>query len=76
MEWFGSKLKIPRLEENIMNKKEIKNAFESLLQYGWMWGYPRHIKACDWDSLKQYYKEELNGGKDFKPDETKKARAE
>ena len=56
-----------------MNKSDIKKAFESLLQYGWMWGNPRHIE--DWDSLYQYYKEELNDGKDFKPDETRKAKA-
>tara|TARA_R110000824_G_scaffold88231_5_gene217049 strand:- start:491 stop:664 length:174 start_codon:yes stop_codon:yes gene_type:complete len=54
-----------------MNKKEIKNAFESLLQYGWMWGNPHHIE--DWDSLYRYYKEELNGGKDFEPDTARKA---
>jgi len=56
-----------------MNKKDIKKTFESLLQYGWMWGRPRHIE--NWDLLYEYYKEELNNGKDFKPDETKKARA-
>jgi hypothetical protein len=56
-----------------MKQSDIKKAFESLLQYGWMWGNPRHIE--DWDSLYQYYKEELNDGKDFKPDETRKAKA-
>jgi hypothetical protein len=56
-----------------MKQSDIKSTFESLLQYGWMWGNPRHIKSGDWDLLKQYYKEELNGGKDFKPDTTKKA---
>ena len=55
-----------------MNKKDIKTAFKSILQYGWMWGRPKFIK--DWDLLHQYYKEELNNGKDFKPDETKKAK--
>ncbi len=56
-----------------MNKSDIKKAFESLLQYGWMWGNPRYIE--DWDSLYQYYKEELNDGKDFEPDRTKVAKA-
>lgn len=58
-----------------MNKKDIKKAFESLLQYGWMWGYPRHITREDWDLLYKYYREELNNGKEFKPDETNKAKA-
>ena len=39
-----------------MNKKDIKKTFESLLQYGWMWGRPKHIE--DWDLLFKYYKEE------------------
>jgi hypothetical protein len=56
-----------------MKKSDIKKAFESLLQYGWMWGNPRHIE--DWDSLYQYYKEELNDGKEFEPDITNVARA-
>jgi hypothetical protein len=56
-----------------MNKKEIKKAFESVLQYGWMWGRPKHIE--DWDLLNKYYKEELNDGKEFKPDKTKTAKA-
>ena len=54
-----------------MNKKDIKKTFESLLQYGWMWGRPKHIE--DWDLLFKYYKEELNNGKEFEPDTTKKA---
>ena len=58
-----------------MNKKDIKNAFESLLQYGWMWGYPKHIARDDWDLLHKYYKEELNNGKEFEPDREKKAKA-
>ena len=56
-----------------MNKKLIKKTFEKLLQYGWMWGYPKHIDKDGWDNLKLFYKEELNNGKDFKPDTTKKA---
>jgi hypothetical protein len=56
-----------------MNKTEIKKAFESVLQYGWMWGRPRTIE--DWDLLHEYYKQELNNGEEFKPDTTKKAKA-
>ena len=58
-----------------MNKKTIKKTFEQLLQYGWMWGWPKHIGKDGWDNLKEYYKTELNNGKDFKPDETNKASA-
>ena len=54
-----------------MNKLDIKKAFESILQHGWMWGHPKSIE--DWDLLYKYYKEELNDGKDFEPDVTKKA---
>jgi len=61
------------MEKNV-NKKEIKKAFESLLQYGWMWGYPKHIDKGGWDALHTFHKEELNNGKEFKPDETKKAK--
>ena len=57
-----------------MNKKTTKKAFEQLLQYGWMWGHPNHIDKEGWDSLKEFYKMELNNDKDFKPDETRKAR--
>jgi hypothetical protein len=59
--------------EKIMNKKKIKKTLESLLQYGWMWGWPRRIDREGWEDLKEFYKEELNNGKDFKPDETKRA---
>jgi hypothetical protein len=59
--------------EKVMNKTEIKKAFESVLQYGWMWGRPRTIE--DWDLLHEYYKQELNNGEEFKPDTTKKAKA-
>ena len=58
-----------------MNKKEIKKAIGELLQYGRMWGYPKHIPKDGWDALHTFYKVELNGGRDFKPDETKKAKA-
>ena len=59
--------------EKDMNKKDIKKTFESLLQYGWMWGRPKYIE--DWDLLYKYYKEELNDGKEFEPDREKKAKA-
>mgnify|MGYP003116956490 CR=1 FL=1 len=57
-----------------MKKKDIKKSIENLLQYGWMWGRPKSV-GCDWDLLHEYYKEELNDGKEFEPDITKKARA-
>jgi len=58
-----------------MNKKTIKKTFDKLLQYGWMWGHPKHIDKEGWDGLKEFYKTELNNGKDYKPDETNKASA-
>ena len=51
----------------------MKKTFEKLLQHGWMWGYPNYIDKEGWDGLKVFYKEELNNGKDFKPDENNKA---
>jgi len=58
-----------------MDKKKIKKTFEKLLQYGWMWGWPKHIDKEGWEGLRQFYKEELNNGKDFKPDKNNKAKA-
>ena len=55
-----------------MNKSNIKKAFESLLQYGWMWGNPRHLSKEQWVTIGDAYKD-LNGGKAFKPDKTKRA---
>ena len=43
---------------------------EGILQYAWMWGSPR---GMDWDTIREYYKEELNDGKDFEPDKNRKA---
>ena len=34
-----------------MNKKKVKEAIKCLLQYGWMWGYPKHIPKDGWDAL-------------------------
>lgn len=58
---------------NNTQKKKIKKSFESLLQYGWMWGYPKHIE--DWKGLEDFYAVYLNDGKPFKPDKTNKAKA-
>lgn len=58
-----------------MNKKKIKKTVEELLQYGWMWGWPKHVGREGWEDLKEFYKEELNNGKEFKPDESRKASA-
>tara|TARA_R100000008_G_C3542817_1_gene145774 strand:+ start:419 stop:613 length:195 start_codon:yes stop_codon:yes gene_type:complete len=57
------------MEKN-MKKEKIKIAIESILQYAWMWGSPR---GMDWDTIREYYKEELNDGKEFEPDKTRKA---
>lgn len=52
----------------------MKKTFKNLLQYGWMWGHPKQVGTReDWDLLKEFYKTELNDGKDFKPKEDKKA---
>lgn len=53
---------------------KLKKALEAVLQYGWMWGYPRHISIEDWQTIKAAYKE-LNSGKEFKPDTSKRAKA-
>ena len=58
-----------------MNNKNMKKTFEALLQYGWMWGWPNYISAKEWDNLREFYKTELNKGKEFKPDENNKATA-
>tara|TARA_Y100000310_G_C20535996_1_gene740874 strand:+ start:389 stop:562 length:174 start_codon:yes stop_codon:yes gene_type:complete len=57
-----------------MKDKKLKKAIGSVLQYGWMWGNPKHISKEHWELLHESYKE-LNNGKEFKPDETKKAKA-
>ena len=53
----------------------MKQTFEKLLQYGWMWGWPKHIDSKSWSGLREFYKEELNNNKDFEPDENNKAKA-
>ena len=57
-----------------MNKKMVKESMEGLLQYGWMWGYPKHIKKKHWDALHNFYKVDLNDGNEFVPDETNRAK--
>jgi hypothetical protein len=58
----------------MMNKRKVKEAVKCVLQYGWMWGNPKHITRDGWDALHEFYKEELNGGKDFKPDKNNRAK--
>jgi hypothetical protein len=47
--------------------------FKSLFRGAKAEWHPRHIDREGWEDLKEFYKEELNNGKDFKPDETKRA---
>ena len=53
----------------------MKKTFETLLQYGWMWGWPKYVDKEGWNELLDFYKEELNDGKDFEPDKTQTAKA-
>jgi hypothetical protein len=55
-----------------MNNDKLKRALGAVLQYGWMWGHPKHISRENWDIIKESYRE-LNDGKDFEPDTTKRA---
>jgi hypothetical protein len=55
-----------------MNKDKLKEALSAILQYGWMWGNPRHLSTEQWSAVEDAYKD-LNGGKAFKPDKTKRA---
>ena len=56
-----------------MDNKEMKKAFEGLLQYGWMWGNPKHISRENWKVISEAYKE-LNDGNEFEPDTDEVAR--
>ena len=49
-----------------MNQKKLKEAIKSVLQYGVNWGHPKHIKKEHWNVLHEFYKEDLNNGKEFK----------
>jgi len=55
-----------------MNEKRLKTALGAVLQYGWMWGHPKHISREHWVAIAESYRE-LNDGKEFKPDTTKRA---
>jgi hypothetical protein len=55
-----------------MNNDKLKTSLGAVLQYGWMWGHPKHISREDWDNIKESYRE-LNDGKDFEPDKSKRA---
>jgi hypothetical protein len=55
-----------------MNNDKLKTALGAVLQYGWMWGHPKHINREHWVAIAESYRE-LNDGKDFKPDTTKRA---
>ena len=60
--------------EKSMNEKRLKEALGAGLQYGWMWGNPKHITTENWVVIADAYKE-LNDGKEFKPDTSKRAKA-
>ncbi len=55
-----------------MNEKKLKEALGAVLQYGWMWGNPKHISRENWVVIADAYKD-LNGGKEFKPNKNKRA---
>ena len=57
-----------------MNEKKLKEALGAVLQYGWMWGNPKSIGKEDWIVMHEAY-QDLNGGKEFKPDKNKKAKS-
>ena len=52
--------------------KKLKEALGAVLQYGWMWGDPKHISKEHWKVIRESYKE-LNGAKEFEPDKSQKA---
>ena len=55
-----------------MNEKKLKEALGAVLQYGWLWGNPKHITTENWVVIAECYKE-LNDGGDFVPDKSQKA---
>jgi len=57
-----------------MNDKKLKKAIAGVLQYGVLWGHPKYIEREHWDTLYEFYKE-LNNGKDFVSNKSKKAKA-
>ena len=60
------------MEESMKDMKKLKEALGAVLQYGWMWGDPKHISKEHWKVIRESYKE-LNGAKDFVPDKSRKA---
>jgi len=60
--------------EKKMNEKRLKEALGSVLQYGWIWGHPKHISREHWENIRESYKE-LNDGKEFRPNKNKRAKA-
>jgi hypothetical protein len=57
-----------------MNEKRLKEALGAVLQYGWVWGNPKHIARENWVVIAESYKD-LNNGKEFKPDKTQRPKA-
>ena len=55
-----------------MNEKRLKEALGAVLQYGWLWGNPKHISRENWVVIADAYKD-LNDGKEFEPDRKQKA---
>ena len=47
-----------------MDNKKLKKSIGAVLQWGAMWGNPKHIEKKNWELLHEVYKE-LNNGKDF-----------
>jgi hypothetical protein len=58
--------------EKSMNENKLKQALSAVLQYGWLWGNPKHITRENWVVIAESYKD-LNDGKDFEPDRSQKA---
>jgi hypothetical protein len=56
----------------MINENKLKEALGAVLQYGWMWGNPKHISRENWVVIADAYKD-LNGGKEFKPNKNKRA---
>jgi len=55
-----------------MDEKKLKKVLGAVLQWGAMWGNPKHIDPKDWVLLHEVYRE-LNDGKDFVRDSNKRA---
>lgn len=55
-----------------MDNKKLKKTIGAVLQWGSVWGNPKHISENDWILLHEVYRE-LNNGKDFVRNKNKKA---